>query len=192
MDSIFPTARIVACLVSVACRSENPSSKHSMVANAMGVEAREPSATAQAKNDHAGGRDAGLDAFVNVRQDALATVPVLDRDRGRRAVDGYQEFLSHFCRSLADAGVLAKQLKEDVGLGGDADEAVLCRDVSDAAKALASGSFFEPDADEVLLAVRSGHDEAAGSATLALMRGDGTAYRLIEHMVSGTEFEGRL
>jgi hypothetical protein len=57
---------------------------------------------------------------------------------------------------------------------------------------LASGSFFKPGADEVLLEVWSGRDAAAGERTLALMRLKGGHYQLIRHLLSSGNFGVRL
>ena len=129
---------------------------------------------------------------------AEATAPwpriavALDADKGRRALADYRKALASLCNELrSDAGEGAAKLKS-FGLDG-AEPASLCTDVDTAGEALASGSFEQPGADEVVLAVPSGMDRAAGDHALALMRGDGTSYRLVRPMVLGNNrFEARV
>ena len=129
-------------------------------------------------------------AAPDARRGSLAMAPIVDRDRGSRAVKGYLRFLAAFCQSFEDAGGRAAKLAHDVGLPFNGDESP-CPGVLEAVTALASGSFVELGADEVLLDVPSGQDEAAGGRTLALMRATGGDYRLIYHMLAGNQFEAR-
>jgi hypothetical protein len=155
--------------------------------------ARDSSAGATGKEQDLAIYDAGPEGdAAGVRGDVLAMAPILEQDRGRRAVKSYLGFLSHFCALLTHAGSQAPKLKSNVGLGGDADPLMLCPGARAAVKALASGAFSEPGADEVLLEVPSGQDRAAGEATLAMMHADGNRYRLIRHMLRGNQFEVRL
>jgi hypothetical protein len=138
-------------------------------------------------------RDASRDAPAAPLSDAapspprsgtFATARLLDAAKARAAVTGYKRWLAHFCGQLADAGDDADALLEDVGLPSDAPPNVLCAGVPP--KALAAGSFVDADADEVLLEVRSGEDEAAGDSALALMRADTSGYRLVRHVYVGS------
>jgi hypothetical protein len=120
------------------------------------------------------------------------TAVVLDPEKGKRALGDYRKFLKSFCRALqGDAGDAAARLKR-IGLEG-AEELFLCAGADDAGAAVASGSFELPGADEVLLSVPSGMPRASGDHALAVMRNDGTSYRLVRHLVIGNDtFEARV
>jgi hypothetical protein len=117
-------------------------------------------------------------------------VPVLDPDRGTRAAKDYRAFRGHFCESLEEPGANAPRLLEGVGLPNSPDPTRVCSEGDVAA--IASGSFFDHDADEVLLQVWSGAAAAWGERTLALMRADGAHYKLVRHLLAGARFEARL
>jgi hypothetical protein len=139
--------------------------------------------------EHAGPRDGGDQDSPG--RGALATAPIVDPNRGRRAVKSYLDFLARVCMSFDDAGARAAKLAKDLGLPDDTDPATICPVVPDAVKAVASGSFVESGSDEVLLEVPRGGDQASGESTLALMRAEGGGYRLIRHMLAGNQFEAR-
>jgi hypothetical protein len=169
--------------VIASCRGESASLTLPNAVDTAEVTARGPGA-----NDR--NADAGSDAgskgdIADSRRETLAIAPIVDPGRASLAIKSYLHFLSRFCQSLADAGDRVSKLEEAVGLPDSTDAEVLCPGVPAAMKALASGSFFEPKADEVLLDVPSGLDRAAGEDILALMRADGTGYRLIRHMLAG-------
>ncbi len=117
---------------------------------------------------------------------------LLDADKGGSALADYRKALASLCAKLrTDAGDGAVKLKS-LGLDGAEPES-LCTDVDTAGEALASGSFAQPGADEVVLSVPSGMDRAAGDHALALVRRrDGASYQLVRPMVFGNDrFEAR-
>lgn len=116
--------------------------------------------------------------FSNV----FATAPILDPARVTRAAKDYGAARRRVCQSR-------KQLEQQ-GVDDIDDPMTVCDPAQPTP--LASGSFFKPDADEVLLEVSSGRDAAAGERTLALMRLKGPHYRLVRHLLSGSKFEARV
>lgn len=161
-------APIAALLVSAAC-SENVTPQR---------ETGQPSATAPAAASAP-----SATASVVAKPPAEPKIePALDAEKGKRAVARYLEVLTKICKSPDKNAKLA-----EVGL--KADELLSVCDPPPSAEALASGSFVEEGADEVLLVARSGRDRAEGDHTLALMRKSGAGYELIRHMLKGKGFE---
>jgi len=121
---------------------------------------------------------------------ATRLLPVLDRVEGARAVTGYRASLAAFCRAPDGVPVATRTA---LGIGAGAAVGPLCADAAKSAKALASGSFLEAHADEVLLDVPSGLRRADGERTLLVMRRDpaGGDYRLARQMINGNSFEAR-
>jgi hypothetical protein len=116
---------------------------------------------------------------------------VLDMAKGHRAMHGYHDFSVRFCESLADAGAGTRRLLESVGLHPTRDlPSLLCPPGEGGGRPIASGSFLEPGADEVLLATMYGQGEAEGSTTLAVMRAEGDHYRLVRHLFLNLMGEG--
>jgi hypothetical protein len=113
---------------------------------------------------------------------AFARVPALDEVRGRAAADRYDGARRGSCatpESFANAQL-------PVGAG----RVPVCSDVHPLP--IASGSFFEAGADEVLLQVPSGEATAWGDVTLALMRKQADGYHLIRHLLASQRFEAPL
>jgi hypothetical protein len=147
--------------------------------------------------------------------------PLLDKAKAGRAVAAYQKATNDLCDALwvspddkpmrpqwdpnsYDVQRSAAPHKGDElaaaklkGIGLERAEAIpLCEKRDRAARALASGSFVTPGADEVLLEVWDGV-AASTTSTVAVMRGDGKTYRLIKHLPIGAlgganHFEARL
>ena len=188
--SSFKALPIAVFLLIASCHGESASLKLANAVGTAGVTARGPSTNDRSVD---AGSDAGVKGDIAESQrETLAIAPIVDPGRASLAIKGYLHFLSRFCQSIADAGNQASKLEEAVGLPDNTDAELLCPGVPAAVKALASGSFFEPKADEVLLDVPSGLDRAAGEDILALMRADGTGYRLIRHMLAGNPLEATL
>ena len=121
--------------------------------------------------EETGAEDASLEAkSPNGTHDSLAVAPILDASRGRRAVEDFLR--SEDCAAFAEAGQFEP--------------------ACNGPEALASGSFFEPGADEVLLVVMNGDDVAGGEYALALMRRKGARYRLVREMFHTGGFDARL
>jgi len=111
---------------------------------------------------------------------ALAEVPLLEAAKGKSALEAYRTTLKQACGKGAD------RRKALAGIGLDIeDEGFICVDLDHAGEALASGSLVEAGADEVLVKGPSGRSWAGGDAALALMRNDGTSYKLVKHMRHG-------
>ncbi len=190
-------AGIAACLVLAGCGRENAPNRppHVSVAADSAEGAPRPSAPVASRTASSGLDDGGAvddGASAGDAQAAFAVAPVLDRARGARAVQAYHEFHSSFCRALGDAGASAPQLKEDVGIGVDTDDLMFCPGPADGVRAIASGSFAQPGADEVLLEVPSGQARAEGEFALALLRAEGGRYRLVRHTVLNNGFDAKL
>jgi hypothetical protein len=112
----------------------------------------------------------------------LTTAPVLDPTRGSRAASDYSAARHRVCKS--------REQLEHEGVTDIDDPMTVCDPAPPTP--FASGSFFKPDADEVLLDVWSGRDAAAGERTLALMRLKGTHYQLVRHLLSSGRFAAHL
>ncbi len=126
---------------------------------------------------------------VSPSTEVLRALPVLDRAKGKRAADAYRALLRRLCArpERARARIEKRFRLTDV----DGPQLDPCESSSSRVEPLASGSLVEANADEVLLVVDSGGDEAEGARALALMRGDGSAYDLVRHLVAGETFEVR-
>jgi hypothetical protein len=160
-------APIAALLVSAAC-SENVTPQRETTRPASAAAAA-PSATASVV--------ATLPAEPKIE-------PVLDADKGKRAVAAYVSVLTEICKAPDKSAKLTT-------IGLKSDELLSVCDPPPSAAALASGAFVEQGADEVLLVARSGRDRAEGDHTLALMRRTGGTYKLVRHMLKGKGFEAR-
>ena len=117
-------------------------------------------------------------------------LPVLDKEKGARALDAYRKFRRQLCADLLKHGGerAAARLKavglEDVEVDG------FCA-VKKAGSPLASGAFVSRGADEVLLSVETFRSAQTGSS-LALMRDAGEGYRFIKHLGDAATFEARM
>jgi hypothetical protein len=144
--------------------------------------------------------------------------PLLDAEKGRQAQAAYGRFIDRLCDSLwstpdekpvrpSEGEQKARLGHETPGTRADeaaagaklakiglthGDDAWLCRRAGPRGTALASGSFLEQGADEVVLQVESGGARAEGEQALAVMRDGGSGYRFLRHMLRGNGFEARL
>jgi hypothetical protein len=186
---------IVVCLAPAGCRGDSAPNRPAVAANSAedAPRASAPAAgVAVAKSE--AGASAASGAATAIAADAqagLAVAPVLDRARGARAIRAYNAFHTRLCRALGDAGAAAAKLKEDVGLAVDTDELMFCPGPASGVQAIASGSFVQPDADEVLLQVPSGQARAEGEYALALARAEGAQYRIIRHTILNNGFDAK-
>lgn len=114
----------------------------------------------------------------------LASVPILDAAKGNQAAAEYRTIIEKACGKGSGRGQALKELGLSIE---DAD--FVCVDFAHAAKPLASGSFVDVGADEVLIQGRSGRSWAGGDSTLALMRKEGEKYRLVQHLFNGQGFQ---
>ncbi len=146
---------------------------------------------------------------------ALQIAPLLDAEKGQRAVAAYARFLDRLCNSLwatldgkpmrpqyqarnhdverspaPHSGNAEARLKR-VGLDG-ADELQLCTESKPNHQPIASGAFFGPGADEVLLVVWRGTAAMEGANTLAVMRNTGEGYQFVTHMLAVTQLVAKL
>jgi len=116
--------------------------------------------------------------------------PVLDKEKGARALEAYRKFRRQLCADLLKHGGerAAARLKavglEDVEVDG------FCA-VKKAGTALASGALSESGADEVLLSVETLRSAQTG-ASLAVMRDAGEGYRFIKHLGDAAKFDARI
>jgi len=117
--------------------------------------------------------------------------PVLDKEKGARAVAAYRKALRGLCAQLrSKRGGDPEARLRTLGLEGvDAEQ--LCADAGKAATSFASGALLESGRDEVLLDVFTGRSAQTG-ASLAVMRDDGKGYRLVRHILDAARFEARL
>lgn len=116
----------------------------------------------------------------------LSMAPVLDENHGSRAARDYEDFRRNFCNSMAKARSAPPELLEREGLPRGGNPMRLCNNAQ--SEAIASGSFFEALADEVLVEVPNGEAAAFGDRTLALMRMNGGHYHLIRHLLASQRF----
>jgi hypothetical protein len=127
-----------------------------------------------------GSAAASASASATPTAPAPALVPLLDDAKGRSAVAEYKAILKQACGKGADR----RKALASIGLEVE-DAEFVCVDPNNAGKALASGALVEAGADEVLVQGRSGRSWAGGDSTLALMRSDGTSYKLVKHLFHG-------
>lgn len=146
-DSDRLACALVAALALVQCRSHH--GPNPTAAPAVAVGATQSAASRDSRRAPSRAAPAPATAVLRV-------VPLLDADKGRRAVAAYPR------REAAP-------------------------------RALSSGSFTAPGADEVLLSVSTGLARAAGDHALALMRFSKGRYRLVETwLVANDIFSARL
>lgn len=121
--------------------------------------------------------------------------PLLDIEKGERALVAYVQFRRDLCIELGtkrgDKKAVAARLKE-VGLS-EADPRRICIDLpkDQIGKAIASGSLLDAGADEVLLAVSTALSAETGSS-LVVMRDAGKGYAFVRHMLDAARFEPQL
>jgi hypothetical protein len=116
----------------------------------------------------------------------LVSLPVLDAQRGEQALVAYGGFVRRACAG----GELGAAVRARL----DAAKPYFdpCVSPAPSGRAIASGSFVEPRADEVLLEVASGMARAGGDRALVLLRRRGARYRFVSVLQPGEVFEAWL
>jgi hypothetical protein len=117
-------------------------------------------------------------------------VPVLDKEKGARALEAYRKFRRQLCADLLKhGGERAEARLKAVGLE-DVEVDAFCT-VKKPGTAIASGALLGNGVDEVLLSVETFRMAQTGSS-LAVMRDAGEGYRFVKHLGDAAIFEARM
>jgi hypothetical protein len=139
--------------------------------------------------------------------EAFQIVPLLDRAKGNESVASYHDIVKRYCHRFGPRKMngdvdnrpdQGRSAEHTLGFGSGVEVqhlellrvgwgAVCSRGMPDA-RALASGSFTRPGADEVLLDVENGRSRTDGDHALALMIRVGTDHGVGRILVKGHGF----